>query len=717
LTAVSIQDLQPNSQDTATFYLANIYQLLADPNASFPLPLSSPPAFSPPVYAIWVNTLWFLSLAISLTCALLATLLQQWARRFIKTTQPRYNPYKRARIRAFFAEGVDNLRLPATVEALPALLHLSLFLFFAGLLIFLFNINITVFSVVAWWIGLCTTVYACITLMPIFRHDSPYYAPLSSSAWFIYAGTLCVLFQVLQWFSHHIDEFHVTQNRFRFGDLGKHYRKWFLQGVGKTVEETARNPSPEIDYRALMLTFDSLDEDHELERFFAGVPGFCNSQVVHDPMGRFIEPNIIKLSVALTGLLDRTMTSNLVPEPVKQRRSIICMKAMDAVSVTLDRWIFDRLFTGEWDGLLGAVEFGLFVMKARYDGPLPAFYSQSMVSIIIARVQVRDRRWFELVTGQLGISELVLQSYLTHGDSVLLANLIYISRLSMDIYPMHDWRRRTDSRSKTFDSVSKLDAEHTLPALQHDFCSLWNELVLNARNESPVYSLSLLILRHLRNIYITLHHGTFAAPTTFSSSTADDDRILYRTSSYPLCNVESHCAVPLNTVHYTPRVIATATDYGVRSSTSRQRSPVLPASTVYRCTNAARSSTNVDSISSPPTDVVSTVITPTSLSNPSSSLATLSIHPVNSFSSTYDITQFTPRLKPTRNAVWTHNSLSSSPIGDHMNPLAVLPEAASIDGASRAADTQSLSDSSIHASPTSAPVSSTSIVTLSPGIS
>ncbi|KAF8267418.1 hypothetical protein EI94DRAFT_1504610, partial [Lactarius quietus] len=179
LTAVSIQDLQPNSQDTATFYLANIYLLLADRNASVPLALTSPPAFSPPKYAIWVNALWFLSLAISLTCALLATLLQQWARRYIKITQPQYNPHKRARIHAFFAEGVDNLRLPATVEALPALLHLSLFLFFAGFLIFLFNLNHTVFGIVAWWIVLCTSVYACITLMPIFRHDSPYYTPLS----------------------------------------------------------------------------------------------------------------------------------------------------------------------------------------------------------------------------------------------------------------------------------------------------------------------------------------------------------------------------------------------------------------------------------------------------------------------------------------------------------------------------------------------------------
>ena len=134
LASISIQDLRPNSQGNSEFYLANIYQLLANENAShvfIPPTLANPLVpFSPPKYALWVNSLWFLSLVISLTCALLATLLQQWARHYIEITQPRYSPDKRARIRAFFSEGVERLHLPWAVEALPGLLHLSLFLFF-----------------------------------------------------------------------------------------------------------------------------------------------------------------------------------------------------------------------------------------------------------------------------------------------------------------------------------------------------------------------------------------------------------------------------------------------------------------------------------------------------------------------------------------------------------------------------------------------------------
>ena len=176
---MSIQDLHQDPQDTSNFYLASIYQATISPEPNNNSSPASPPLFSPPNSAVWVNALWFLSLVISLTCALLATLLQQWARRYLKLTLSRYSPHKRARIRAFFSEGVEKCLLPWTVDALPTPIHLSLFLFFAGLVVFLCNVNLTIFKLVLSWVSLCTALYGCITCMPIFRHDSPYYTPLS----------------------------------------------------------------------------------------------------------------------------------------------------------------------------------------------------------------------------------------------------------------------------------------------------------------------------------------------------------------------------------------------------------------------------------------------------------------------------------------------------------------------------------------------------------
>ncbi|KAI0246124.1 hypothetical protein BJV78DRAFT_1135861 [Lactifluus subvellereus] len=160
----SVPDIRPNSQDTTAFYVASMDQLLSQNNGiniSIPPALTNPASsFTPPPWAVWVNGLWFLSLVISLACALLATLLQQWARRYLRVTCPRYSPHKRARVRAFYADGVEKLHLPWTVEMLPLLLHISLFLFFAGLSVFLFSVNLTIFKVVIAWVGLCVIVYA-----------------------------------------------------------------------------------------------------------------------------------------------------------------------------------------------------------------------------------------------------------------------------------------------------------------------------------------------------------------------------------------------------------------------------------------------------------------------------------------------------------------------------------------------------------------------------
>ncbi|KAI0260833.1 hypothetical protein BC834DRAFT_791933, partial [Gloeopeniophorella convolvens] len=136
--------------------------------------------FSPSASAIWVNVLWFLSLVISLTCALLATLLKQWARRYLRLTRPAHVPHKRARIRDYLKEGVDKFYLPSVVEALPGLLHASVFLFFAGLTVFLVRINDIVFKATLSCISASASLYLFASLIPLFCHDSPYHTPLST---------------------------------------------------------------------------------------------------------------------------------------------------------------------------------------------------------------------------------------------------------------------------------------------------------------------------------------------------------------------------------------------------------------------------------------------------------------------------------------------------------------------------------------------------------
>ncbi len=136
-----------------------------------------------------------------------------------------------------------------------------------------------------------------------------------------------------------------------------HYRKLLVQGTQSTAEDTALNAPSEIDTRAFMWTFDSLDEDHELERFFAGLPGFHSSKVVEDPLPHLTEEGKLRIFEQLIGLLDRTFSSDLLPESAKNRRAIICAKALHPAEITnaYQHILYRIVAEGQYRGLLTTV--------------------------------------------------------------------------------------------------------------------------------------------------------------------------------------------------------------------------------------------------------------------------------------------------------------------------------------------------------------------------
>jgi hypothetical protein len=485
-----------------------------------------------------VNALWFLSLVISLTCALLATFLQQWARRYLRVTRSRYSLHKRARIRAFFSEGVEKLLLPWAVETLPTLLHISLFLFFSGLVVFLWNVNLTCFKLVLSWVGICSTLYGCITSMPIFRHDSPYYTSLSPLAWRSLLGVASIISAVPGLLLYNLYcTVYCRRSGERFLIFAENCYDLLVQGMQKTVEATALNSPSSIDTRTFMWTFDRLDEDHELERFFSGLPGFRSSKVVKDPLPSLTWDQKSVLGRALIGLLRRTFSSDLLPAPVKERRAILCARAIEPAHNKSSFRIIS-----------------IILSHYQYRGPVPAevlqivrgwdndrdentsLVAQATVSSIVAGTQRRDDPWFILASDELGVPESVLRDYAVHGDSLSLAILIHIIRQQFSLF----WNA-TEVRSVFEDvlyAASKFNVRNSLPELQHDFCSLWNQVVLKAQKGERAMTWS--ILKQTRDLYIALHQDTDSAPIQFSASTGDRDVILWKLSSYPLCNIPGH---------------------------------------------------------------------------------------------------------------------------------------------------------------------------------
>jgi len=513
---VSLQDLKPNPQDTSTFYLAGIYQLLANSNithVSIPPTLAQPPVFSAPRYAVWVNSLWFSSLFVGLTSAVMATSQQEWARRYITIVRyPLCSPEKRARMRALLVNGPHKSDLLVGGDGLMVYVHLAIFLFVAGAIIYLHHINHTVFVVGLFCIGYFAVMYLYFTLTPIFCPEFIICTPLSS---IVLCLSLYISRVVIGVFSC-TRRFHRLRN-----DIKRRCHEELWRGKWRAINETASEPSSKFDILVLDEIFLSLDEDSALDKFIDAIPGFCNSPLVN---AGFPPPVQEKLQRALDGSLDQTFSFASMSGSVGSYRLISCLNAAHAAlppNVTLR--ILDDIFKGRWTEVLQSVEIGHSLRRWRLlKDNLINLKVQRITACIIACARRRDESWIMLVEDGFGIQGCVLRDYIARGNSPLLAILTHVIRRSL----VGGQRLQQE----ILRSLSEFDIIDTLPGLQHSFCAMWNELVQEARNRTDP-SLPIEILREIRHLYISLHEGT-------DSDAVPIDEPAF--NLYPFCNIVGH---------------------------------------------------------------------------------------------------------------------------------------------------------------------------------
>ncbi|KAJ7766125.1 hypothetical protein B0H16DRAFT_1523151 [Mycena metata] len=319
LTAFLIESykmLVPDSGDTTVLLLSQISgQLAASANGTTFNFVPRPP-FTPSPSALICNVLWFISLGLSLSCALVATLLEQWARDFLHKAEIRSAPVIRARVFSYLYYGLKRFGMHTVVEIIPLLLHASLVFFFAGLVAFLVQFNIVIAAVAAAILATVTIVYATLTLLPLFHPDCPYRTPLSGGCWQLQKLLSTVL------------------NRWRPISLGFPSDKAMVDSVFRQ----AINPSAERDSRdekALIWTLDSLTDDFELEPFIDAIPDilwrtsqrrWLNDKYIH----RLIEDPASDL-VSRIQNFEHGCYSDVIPVEVAKRRKISCYKAIWAL--------------------------------------------------------------------------------------------------------------------------------------------------------------------------------------------------------------------------------------------------------------------------------------------------------------------------------------------------------------------------------------------------
>ncbi|KAI0266248.1 hypothetical protein BC834DRAFT_969730 [Gloeopeniophorella convolvens] len=538
---ISFPSLMPNSQDASAFYLAHIYQRTVSEGSNGtvpPLPstLSDPSAFSPSASAIWVNTLWFLSLVISLTCALLATLLQQWARRYLRVTKSRRSLHKRAYIRALFAEGVEKLRLPSVVEALPGMLHVSVFLFFAGLVVFLFGVNKTVFAIVIVCVGTSVVLYMCISIIPLVRHDSSYYTPLSNFFWFCGVKSQKWALSIGAGAKDVWKTFRGTRAQSRRYHRGARSMQQHAGSIVREAERLAENKSHATLSRALQWTFTSLDEDNDIEYFLAGIPGLYSSKEVKRPSEVLSLLTNVTIALPILDFMDRSLTSDSIPDSVKHRRSAICIKVLQ-LAPTLRMWVFQRAFLIASTGVSRWIDLGIYAEQCSNDAdPLTRFFAHLVSATFTKRICGSDRRWVPVILRQLKISEPVLQEYLAHGDSLLLASFV---RLIRSWLSEPSWLECTSLLEAQIGlmTLMEFDATDALPALQHDFCTLWRQalsLVNDEHAPEPARKNARSVLSGILPVFNVLHPVTDATVQVPPDS-ARSHLFSPQATSMPLC--------------------------------------------------------------------------------------------------------------------------------------------------------------------------------------
>ena len=150
--------------------------------------------------------------------------------------------------------------MPNVAEAVPGCLHVSLFLFFAGLGDSLFNINTTVGISAIVPIGICTLLYIWTVVVPIIYPQSPYQNSFSGIIWY--------LFQKLR-------------GR-RFRDRGpnggvKPVSAKMAQGQMQLAMEEKEERKGR-DVRAIRWLIDNLTEDAEMEQFVMAIPGSLRTE-------------------------------------------------------------------------------------------------------------------------------------------------------------------------------------------------------------------------------------------------------------------------------------------------------------------------------------------------------------------------------------------------------------------------------------------------------
>ncbi|CUA72907.1 Mediator of RNA polymerase II transcription subunit 23 [Rhizoctonia solani] len=231
----SSQSLQPDNAAitaSAIMEIAKILQNRTLDNPQEPSNLDSPNNFRPSTSAFIINFVWFLSLCMSITVALLAGLVKQWCNTLLwDRTAP---PCNQARIRQARFNGLMLWQMELVIFALPIIMDAALGLFLLGLLVFLQDLSVIIFLASSTVTLLTATFYFGTTLAPCFFPFCPYETAITSPK--VWGFCYQLFLAIILWVGKNIRGFDAGVK----ADLTNH-----MSPAGKKEKEMTSNTTPD----------------------------------------------------------------------------------------------------------------------------------------------------------------------------------------------------------------------------------------------------------------------------------------------------------------------------------------------------------------------------------------------------------------------------------------------------------------------------------------
>jgi hypothetical protein len=400
--------LSPNSGIQIVIPQANgTYSIIANP--------PSPPSTS----MIWVNAMWLISLVLSLTSALIATLLQEWARRYVEMPHRLADPKSRARVRSFLFFGTGTYKMRQIVQMGFSLLHLSVYLFFAGLVMAFHTINKNVAIAVEVAVGLFGLAYIALSILPCLDVQCPYRTPMSYILWYPTHGILSFLAICLRWLVEqlhgclvgpemaHPQDYPLSQRvlvRWLYSSdfAAETHWRYITDGLGMAIINSAIGAEG-ADQRIVTRLFYLLaspGDENKLRRLAASIP----RNRVFDLIPR-IESGRIVLLEPFRILLQSCAAGAGIAGPDEEVRRLALLVCLDAIrNIIMDTSVLDLNFVRAKFANIG-------LMRALWEDSDAAIRvtSRSICALLAKRVIREDwlggaqLRWLQEVTGSRAV--------------------------------------------------------------------------------------------------------------------------------------------------------------------------------------------------------------------------------------------------------------------------------------------------------------------------